>query len=406
MNKVVKKKVVKSKIKQKQNQSQKQIVNINIGNKGTSGKRKSKGSSKPSQKSLIVGGPTIVMNPYSSQPVQPMPVQPMPIQVSPTTLMPTQTINYRPPVNEYVEVDYLDDSERSSDPSQMNSMQMRNLRLHRFLNEPMSRVNSVANISNISDLASNISDLTEETYLPPPAPPNSVGSDYYLRAPELFATPPPQTPIASIASASESSASQASPSRTSDYYTKESSSSSVKIPNPNPRSSSSSSVNTTDSVSLSSLSSNKTPISAPVYKISDVYPVKEGTEGKVVINPMSEIYAPSISELNFATGDLKSSAPIPASPLAGAFGGGVALISSGDRAETAREVRRRQVLAEKAGEEVPDALLLQGIYYLKGNSRRPVPTMYQRHRLYDLGHPYKLDVNGIVGGRKPKKNKK
>jgi len=69
----MKKKVVKTKLKQKQVQSQKQVVNINIGDKGTKSRAKRRASSRPSKPSFLPSGPTIVMNPnIPQQPMQPM----------------------------------------------------------------------------------------------------------------------------------------------------------------------------------------------------------------------------------------------------------------------------------------------------------------------------------------------
>lgn len=138
----MKKKIVKTKLKQKQLQSQKQVVNINIGNKETKGKGKRSSSTIPNKKSFLPTGPTIIMNQSVPQPYpQPIPQQVMVRQPPINSIMPSV-----PP--EYISVDYLADNERSIDP-------VRNARLQRFLNEPLSR-----NISDsfISDTFSSVSE--------------------------------------------------------------------------------------------------------------------------------------------------------------------------------------------------------------------------------------------------------
>ena len=125
----MKKKVVKTKLKQKQIQSQKQIVNINIGDKGFKAKGKRRASKRPNKKSLLPVGPTIIMNPHTPQ--QSLPQLPMERQEQSNTIMPPKPV--KPPipafVHEYTSVDYLDDAERDINPGQQD---MRTARLRRF----------------------------------------------------------------------------------------------------------------------------------------------------------------------------------------------------------------------------------------------------------------------------------
>ena len=340
-----KKKVVKPKKKapvkkepiKLQTQTQKQVVYVNIGDKGTKSQVKRKVSSKPSKKELLKpsflpSGPTIIMNPNVPQaPQQPYPQQPMGRGPPPNTINPA-TPTYIP---EYVSVDYLDDSERIIEP-------FRQARLQRFLNEPLSRVSEVGSISNISD-------LTSESYYPPPVPPNSIGSDYYLRPPassvipDLFAIQPPQTPIGSVASSSTS-------------------------------------ILTPDSVSLSSKKSEK------YAEYPDIYPEKEGASG--IDNPFQSVIQLTERDLLGEVENIPEINP----PV------------RGDRFETARIIRQINQLAENAGADISLEDLLDKKYgFTTSGNRRTAPTIEQRQRLFEAGRPYRGDEYGVVGGRKSKK---
>jgi hypothetical protein len=326
-NRVKKQKIQSDK---QQTQTQKQVVNIHIGDKANKVKRRRKTTGKPTKKTVI-SSPTIIMNPHT--PNAPLTTQqPMERQPIKNSILPTRPL-YPPThipvaVPEYSSVDYLDDGlDRGVVFSDDN---LRAERLRRFSNEPFSRVNQFDDIS----------DLTSEEYYPPPAPPNSVGSDFYL--------PAPQTPIASVARSSKKS----------ENYP----------------------------------------------EFAELYPDREGTAGSVFYNTQR-----SGAVLNPQEQDVIQSSEMDLinQSDSGAIGGrGLTRVAQARliRGEQARHARQAIQLSEGVGADVPDALLLQGQYYLAGQNRRKVPTMNQRYRLFALGKPYKGDENGVVTGRRKKKN--
>ena len=78
------------------------------------------------------------------------------------------------------------------------------------------------------------------------------------------------------------------------------------------------------------------------------------------------------------------------------------------RTSQARSVRQAQQRSLGIGSDVPLDRLLSGLYHNEGENRRPVPTVEQRQRLYDSGHPYKGDEDGVkaVSYTKPNRRKK
>jgi hypothetical protein len=147
--------VKKAQVVKQQTQTQRQVVNINIG-KHTKSKSKQRQSTRPAKATILPSGHTIIMNPHVPQApsVPQAPQQPMERTQPVNTIFPS-TPAYVP---EYVGVNYLDDSERVIDP-------MRTARLKKFINEPMSRV---INLSDISDLTSENSsaDYISSEYTP------------------------------------------------------------------------------------------------------------------------------------------------------------------------------------------------------------------------------------------------
>lgn len=71
-----------------------------------------------------------------------------------------------------------------------------------------------------------------------------------------------------------------------------------------------------------------------------------------------------------------------------------------ERTTPAREVRRALQISQGAGSDVPLELLIEGIYNLEGQPRRPAPTVNQRVRLIEAGYQVKEPTPKKKKGKK------